>query len=348
MTPAETNLFSSPAGTRSLLRAFAASISLHLVVLALLICLPLSFAPEAQYTIIEIKPPLIRPQFAPRSQVQPEPQIIRAPFVFKDPRVTEPRAALKELKIPEERLAAKNTVETKSQMPEVAPSLTPFKAASFLPVVLTPAVKVGVFSGGTSAEALNHKPRELEASGFGDRSDIPRPLEARGEVAVVGAFDSPAEAGARLGVSRKSREIVVSTGFANNVASGDPDGFSSTGNSRGSVREGAFGDFHPVVNAVQPRPQSAKPVMIAAEVTSKPKPAYTKEARDLGLQGEVVLEVLLTASGDVRVLRVVRGLGHGLDEAAVRAAEQIRFKPAERDGRPVDSRSVVQIIFRLT
>jgi outer membrane biosynthesis protein TonB len=50
----------------------------------------------------------------------------------------------------------------------------------------------------------------------------------------------------------------------------------------------------------------------------------------------------------VRVLRVVRGLGHGLDEAAQRAAVRIRFKPAQSDDRPVDSRATVHITFRLS
>jgi hypothetical protein len=49
----------------------------------------------------------------------------------------------------------------------------------------------------------------------------------------------------------------------------------------------------------------------------------------------------------LRVLRVVRGLGHGLDDSAVRAAEQIRFKPALKDGQPSDSTAVVHIIFQL-
>ena len=66
----------------------------------------------------------------------------------------------------------------------------------------------------------------------------------------------------------------------------------------------------------------------------KPKPAYTREARDLGLEGEVVLDVLFTASGDVRVLTVMRGLGHGLDEAAVRAAQARRACRARRAGSP--------------
>jgi TonB family protein len=84
------------------------------------------------------------------------------------------------------------------------------------------------------------------------------------------------------------------------------------------------------------------------EILFKPKPRYTGEAETLGIQGTVVLEVEFTASNEVRVLRVIRKLGHGLDEEAVRAAEQIRFKPARRQGVAVDSRVTVQIEFRLT
>jgi protein TonB len=61
----------------------------------------------------------------------------------------------------------------------------------------------------------------------------------------------------------------------------------------------------------------------------------------------VILEVDFASTGSVRVLRIVRGLGHGLDEAAARAAEQIRFKPAQDAGRPVDFRTTVHIVFRL-
>ena len=90
----------------------------------------------------------------------------------------------------------------------------------------------------------------------------------------------------------------------------------------------------------------AQPV-VAVEVLSKPTPTYTDEARRLKIEGEVVLEVDFSAAGTVRVLRVVRGLGHGLDESAAQAAQQIRFKPATSEGRPVDYRTTVQIVFRL-
>ena len=52
--------------------------------------------------------------------------------------------------------------------------------------------------------------------------------------------------------------------------------------------------------------------MIPAEVISKPTPAYTVEARNLRIEGEVVLEVVFEASGKLRIVRVVQSLGHGL------------------------------------
>jgi TonB family protein len=114
------------------------------------------------------------------------------------------------------------------------------------------------------------------------------------------------------------------------------------------VQSSGFGDYSSAATraptrASTPTPSPATPV----EILAKPTPVYTAEARARGIEGEVVVEVLFQASGQARVLRTLRGLGHGLDEAAVRAAEQIRFKPARRDGHAVDSSATVHIVFRL-
>jgi TonB family protein len=85
----------------------------------------------------------------------------------------------------------------------------------------------------------------------------------------------------------------------------------------------------------------------AVEILSKPQPAYTEEARRLRIEGEVWLEALFRASGEVQVVRVVRGLGHGLDESAIEAARRIRFRAARQDGVPVDSSAVIRIRFEL-
>jgi len=57
--------------------------------------------------------------------------------------------------------------------------------------------------------------------------------------------------------------------------------------------------------------------------------------------------VVFESSGRIHVNRVIQGLGHGLDDAAIHAAEQIHFKPATRDGQPTDSSAVLHIVFQL-
>jgi TonB family protein len=83
------------------------------------------------------------------------------------------------------------------------------------------------------------------------------------------------------------------------------------------------------------------------EILSKARPIYTPEARNLGIQGEVLVEVVFEADGKVRVVRLVKGLGHGLDENALQAARQIQFRPASRDGIASDTTAVVHLLFQL-
>jgi TonB family protein len=84
------------------------------------------------------------------------------------------------------------------------------------------------------------------------------------------------------------------------------------------------------------------------EVLFKPSPDYTDEARTLRIEGEVVVEAAFGSSGEVSVVRVVQGLGHGLDETAARAVSRIQFRPATRGGVPVAVHTLVHIEFRLT
>lgn len=105
-----------------------------------------------------------------------------------------------------------------------------------------------------------------------------------------------------------------------------------------------------LIPAVQPHrggTAPALPVTRSVEILSKPRPAYTEEARRQRIEGEVLLEIQFAASGQVRVLGTVRGLGLGLDENAIAAAEAIRFRPAERAGIAMDSTAIVHIVFQL-
>ena len=92
---------------------------------------------------------------------------------------------------------------------------------------------------------------------------------------------------------------------------------------------------------------AADPGTSTVDILDKPRPEYTAEGRSLKLEGDVVLDVVFLANGSVQVNRVVSGLGHGLDEAAGRAAQQIKFKPAKQDGQPVDFPARVRIEFRM-
>jgi len=95
-------------------------------------------------------------------------------------------------------------------------------------------------------------------------------------------------------------------------------------------------------------PPVAAAIDTPIEVLFKPAADYTDEARSLRIEGEVVLEAAFGPSGEASVVRVVQGLGHGLDETAARAVSGIRFRPATRDGVPVSVRTLVHIQFRLT
>jgi len=93
--------------------------------------------------------------------------------------------------------------------------------------------------------------------------------------------------------------------------------------------------------------RSGGAVTSTVQILSKPTPTYSAEARDLRTQGDVVLEVVFRADGFVDVVRVVSGLGHGLDEAAITAAKRIRFEPAKSDEQAVDFPARLRIEFRL-
>jgi protein TonB len=73
----------------------------------------------------------------------------------------------------------------------------------------------------------------------------------------------------------------------------------------------------------------AKPTLV-----SRPTPAYTDDARAAGISGKVRVEITVDEQGRVVAVRVLQGLGYGLDEAAVAAARGMIFEPAVRCGRP--------------
>jgi TonB family protein len=215
----------------------------------------------------------------------------------------------------------------------------------------TPRVQTGTFGGGSSAKPTLQAPeRAVQTGGFGDPDGVAGQGHAGAKLIVpsVGSFDLPRGPGYGNGTggSRGLRGTVESSGFGNGVAG--PGSGSGSGPEQGSVVAAGFGD-RSATPAPVPKAHTAPAVaaLTPVEILNKPKPAYTDEARQLRLEGEVLLEVVFQANGQLRVLRVVRGLGHGLDESALRAAQQIRFHPARRGGQPVDSTATVHMVFEL-
>lgn len=77
------------------------------------------------------------------------------------------------------------------------------------------------------------------------------------------------------------------------------------------------------------------------------KPDYTEEARRRNLAGDVVLEIVVRRDGSVGEVRLLQGLGAGLDQRAVDAVKQWRFSPARRYGSPVDVIVEVAVEFKM-
>jgi TonB family protein len=127
-------------------------------------------------------------------------------------------------------------------------------------------------------------------------------------------------------------------GYGGGIGSGHGGGVGS--GSGGGVGPGADGGFgggaYRVGNGVT-----------APVVLYKKEPEYSEEARTAKYQGTVVLYIEVDPSGRAVNPRVVRSLGLGLDEKAMEAVRQWKFKPGYRDGKPVTVAATIEVNFRL-
>jgi TonB family protein len=96
-----------------------------------------------------------------------------------------------------------------------------------------------------------------------------------------------------------------------------------------------------------PRIPAAKPKVVPPEVLEKTNPDYTDEARVAELEGSVLVQATIGEDGHAYDFKVTRPLGLGLDEKAIEAVKNWRFKPAEREGRPEAASSTVSVDFLL-
>ena len=83
------------------------------------------------------------------------------------------------------------------------------------------------------------------------------------------------------------------------------------------------------------------------QVLLKVDPEYSEQARKAKYQGTVVLSLVVQSDGSVRDIKVVEPLGLGLDEKAIEAVKQWRFRPGMKSGQPVNVAAIIEVTFRL-
>lgn len=322
-------------------KAIATAYGIVALLLLILINVSLLFPDRltlSQYHITEIIPmPSLRPEPAP---IKAKPEVhakllpaVKIP-VLEQPRLVVPREIRREAPQPVE---APKVVVNQFAAPEL-------KLGGARPQL----VHTGDFAGSSQTPTVNAPINKVQTGGFGDPNGLPGTGKqgAKLYAASLGSFDMPVGPGQGNGSggAKGIKGTVASADFGSGVATpGKGDGRS---NGQG-VSTGGFG-AQQVAQSTGPKVlQDSGPATTPVEITFKPNPVYTQEARDLKLEGEVLLEVSFSANGTLHVNKVVRGLGHGLDEAAIAAANKIRFKPALRYGQPMDSTAVVHVTFQL-
>jgi TonB family protein len=336
--------------------AMGTSVILQICLVTVVVILPLLFPqqmiPKAMSMVTDLagppldvpEPPKPKPPAPPKAakvQPPPPPPIERpappkldAAKYFAPPKETKPKPR-----------------EVAMDLPKVDETFQPMnmKVEDKQPVRPRDPVKTGLMSTGSSATPTITKPTPVEkvqTGGFGDPNGIAGPSNPN-KRATIGQFGDPALPagpgyGNGTGGATGQRGVVASTGFGNGTA------IAPTEKKSSSVQTAGFSNSNDVVALTPKKKTEDAPSVEPVVILDKPKPVYTQEAIKLNLEGEVLLEVVFPASGgQVQVNRVVKGLGHGLDEAATRAAQLIKFKPALSNGHPVDFPAVVHIVFQI-
>jgi len=336
------------------------SVAVQALLLAIILIIPLAFPekmiPKMIFTVIPLATPVTEVPLPPPppkvAAVKPKPVPIPEPV--KEAAVVEP--------IRQPKILAPKVVAPKMDLKPVAPIDAPkvdlkiedpkIKIDTKMNEPMRPRapVQTGMIGTGSSAVATLPKDTPLnkvQTGGFGDPNGVAGPSDPnkRANVNGRGAMDLPGGPGYGNGTggANGARGTVASTGFGNGTA------IPPTGNGGGTHRTVQQGGFNQVlVEPEKPKQQTAQAAAVQPiEITDKPKPEYTVEARALKIEGQVVVSVIFKANGEIVVQNVVQGLGHGLDEMAVKAAQHIKYKPAISNGQPVDFPARVHVEFQL-
>lgn len=271
-------------------------------------------------------------------------------------------------KMPPPKLPEVKLEQPKINMPKIEPKPalkpiqmeakleTPQMKAAKPAIILAPQPKAAL-TAAMPAQSTSVKPSTAPVH-LGDTFGVtPNPNATR--PATVASIGNPY--GGMQGPAVAPHGVVGSTGIGNGLKSGSNAGtvgrVASAGipGGTGTATTGGYtggkvasaGIPASMTATVAPPKITAVPTATNLEVLSKPPVQYTSEARQLHVEGNVILRVTFTASGQVLIKGVVHGLGHGLDEEARRVAAQIRFRPATKNGQAVDMTTNITITFQL-
>ncbi len=334
--------------------SFGASIVVQIVFVGIVVNLSLT-APELiarHYETVTLT--------SPTEEKAAEPAPKPKPIIRERKIVTAPPEPVREAKIQPPPLIKVQPeqapiIPVKTRMPVAPPS--PYFESSRTdlppgPKAAKPVVTDNFGTGSSATPTLgNRAAREVQTGGFGDPNGVPASGKGNGKglaIAQLGSFDLPPGPGYGNGTggARGARGTVVSSGFGNGTAIQGGGGRGGRQNSQ--VVKTTFTTPEVVASSTPRKAVSEDSGFTPFTILSKPLPSYTDEGRKRHIEGEVQLEVVFMASGHIRILRVLRGLGYGLDEAAIAAAQKIQFVPAKRGGQPVDAEARIRMVFQLT
>ena len=330
---------------RTLATSYGLEVLFILILVNISIFMPEEIKIRQNYHITELIPrPSLRPEKFKAKPLPTHAKLLPAAPIEKPHLVV-----AREIRPPKIQAPPPQEVEApKVALNNFAPAVIKPLAGGARPVL----VHTGEFQGSSVAPTVNAPVQKVQTGGFGD----PNGLKGEGKpnahlvAAASGSFDMPMGPGQGNGSggAKGIKGTIASAGFGTGIASpGNGDGRSSGRGNGGGVQTAGFGAQEISHGGGVKTQLDQGPPTTPVEITYKPSPAYTEEARSLKLEGEVLLEVSFSATGQLHVNRVVRGLGHGLDEAAIAAANKMRFKPALRNGQAVDSTAVVHVVFQM-
>jgi TonB family protein len=344
--------------TKPRMSALGSSLVIQIAIATFVAMLPLIFPhrliPNALMMVTTIEDP---PVYLNSQPPPPPPPVAKVKAKIEPAPVEEVVAPTPKPNVPKflpARIVAPKVVKAQvveADAPKVAEVFQPIKldiAETKAPARPRDPVKTGMISPGSSAPPTVVAPVEqVQTGGFGDPNGVAGPSNPnkRANVVNFGSAALPPGDGYGNGTGGANgvRGTVASTGFGNGTANPPPPDRARAG----AVKAGSFSNQNDQVIEVPKKKADEAAAVESVIILSKPKPVYSAEALKLNLEGEVLLEVVFSASGnEVHVNRLIKGLGHGLDEAAVKAAQQIKYKPAMSAGHPVDFPAVIHIVFQ--